>query len=105
MQSHESHQDHEGHGQQPASRSESAMDHAAMGHPMSMTPTVTRTQLAAVAFVTVLALVSAFLFSIARYNLTLSAEDVGGLVMPQGMIMNRETTAESMRDMAAVNPH
>jgi manganese oxidase len=81
-----------------------AQGHGAMGHSMNMTPKVTGPQLTAVTVLTVLALVGAFLFSLSRYNLTLSAHDVGGLVMPPGMIMNRETTAEAMHDMAAVNP-
>ncbi|RVC76020.1 DUF4396 domain-containing protein [Mesorhizobium sp. M4A.F.Ca.ET.022.05.2.1] len=37
-------------------------------------------------------------------NLTLSARDVGGVIMPQGMIMDRDTPADAMRDMAATNP-
>ena len=65
---------------------------------------VTRPQLAAVTVLTVLFLVGAFVFAISRYNLTLSAHEVGGLVMPPGMVMDRETSAESMRDMAAINP-
>lgn len=36
--------------------------------------------------------------------MTLSAEDVGGLIMPPGMIMTRDTPAEAMEDMAAVDP-
>ena len=78
------------------------IDHAAMGH--AMVPTVTTAQLAAVTVITVIALVGAFLFATTRYNLTLSAHEVGGLVMPPGMIMHRETSAESMRDMAAIDP-
>lgn len=39
----------------------------------------------------VLALAAGILFSAYRSNLTLSADEVGGLVMPPGMIMNRET--------------
>jgi manganese oxidase len=69
-----------------------------------MTASVTGPQLTAVAILTVLALVGAFVFGIAHYNLTLSNEDVGGLIMPPGMIMNRETSAEAMHDMAAVDP-
>jgi manganese oxidase len=34
----------------------------------------------------------------------LSARDVGGLIMPRGMIMDRDTSAEVMRDMAAADP-
>src|SRR5688572_24791739 len=80
-----------------------AIGHRGMDH-AGMTSTVTGPQLAAVSVLTILALVGAFVFGIARYNLTLSNHDVGGLVMPPGMIMDRETSAESMRDMAAVDP-
>jgi len=37
-------------------------------------------------------------------NLRLSAKEVGGLIMPPGMIMPRDTTAEKMQEMAAVLP-
>jgi FtsP/CotA-like multicopper oxidase with cupredoxin domain len=37
-------------------------------------------------------------------NLRLSAHDVGGAIMPPGMIMDRNTPAAAMRDMAAVDP-
>lgn len=38
-------------------------------------------------------------------NLTLSARDVGGIIMPVGMIMDRDTPAATMRDMAAIHPN
>jgi FtsP/CotA-like multicopper oxidase with cupredoxin domain len=37
-------------------------------------------------------------------NLRLSAHDVGGAIMPPGMIMDRNTPAAAMLDMAAVDP-
>jgi FtsP/CotA-like multicopper oxidase with cupredoxin domain len=37
-------------------------------------------------------------------NLGLGAKDVGGIIMPKGMIMDFNTPAESMRDMAAILP-
>ena len=86
-----------------------AMDHGVMGHgamghgAMAMASPATGPQVAAVAALSVLALVVAAVFSISYANLTLSARDVGGLVMPPGMIMTRETSAEAMRDMAAVD--
>jgi FtsP/CotA-like multicopper oxidase with cupredoxin domain len=76
-------------------------DHSGMMH---MTLRATRTQIAAVAALTALALVAGIVFSAGYGNLTLSAHQVGGLIMPPGMIMTRETSAEAMRDMAAVNP-
>ncbi len=72
---------------------------------MTMRPTATRPQVLVMTLLTVLALTAGVLFSAYRANLTLSADDVGGLVMPPGMIMGRETTADAMRDMAAVRPN
>ena len=104
---------HAGHGAAPPPPAPTTVQapervgHAAMGHDghdMSAMPShVTRPQLLAVTALTVLALAAAAIFSAARYNLTLSAHDVGGLVMPPGMIMNRETSAQAMRDMTAVD--
>jgi FtsP/CotA-like multicopper oxidase with cupredoxin domain len=37
-------------------------------------------------------------------NMTLSARDVGGAIMPPGMVMDRDTPAQAMWDMAAVHP-
>jgi manganese oxidase len=65
---------------------------------------VTRPQLAAVALASVVLLAGALLFSASRVNLGLGARDVGGLVMPPGMIMTRDTPGQAMRDMAAVDP-
>jgi manganese oxidase len=83
----------------------SEMDHAAMAHNgmMHMARRATGPQVAVVSALTTLALVAALIFSAGYANLTLSAKDVGGLVMPPGMIMTRETSAEGMRDMAAVD--
>ena len=70
------------------------MDHAAMGHRPGPTGSrVTGPQVAAVAALSLLALVAAAVFSALFANLTLSARDVGGLVMPPGMIITRVTSA------------
>jgi len=37
-------------------------------------------------------------------NLALSARDVGSIIMPKGMIMDRDTPADAMRDMAFADP-
>jgi FtsP/CotA-like multicopper oxidase with cupredoxin domain len=37
-------------------------------------------------------------------NLSLSAHDVGGRIMPPGMIMDFDTPAAAMRDMSAIHP-
>lgn len=66
---------------------------------------VTRTQLVAVAGVATLALVVGMISPANSVNMTLSARDVGGLIMPPGMIMTRDTPAEAMVDMAAVDPN
>jgi FtsP/CotA-like multicopper oxidase with cupredoxin domain len=39
-----------------------------------------------------------------KVNMRLSAKDVGGAIMPPGMIMGWDTPGESMRDMSAVLP-
>ena len=65
---------------------------------------VTRPQLVAVTIFTTLMLVLGMTFPASFYNLTLSAEEVGGAIMPPGMIMDNDTPAEAMLDMAAVDP-
>lgn len=64
---------------------------------------VTRPQLIAVAVASIVALSSGLIFSASYANLTLGARDVGGLVMPPGMIMTRDMPGQAMRDMAAVD--
>ena len=64
----------------------------------------TRPQIASIAFLSVVALAGALVFSASYANLSLGARDVGGLVMPPGMIMTRDTPGQAMRDMAAVDP-
>ncbi len=72
------------------------------GHQMILG--VTRAQLAAVGSVSVLALLTGMIAPANWINLRLSARDVGGTIMPPGMIMDRDTPAEAMIDMAAVDP-
>ncbi|MGV8932868.1 MAG: DUF4396 domain-containing protein [Luteimonas sp.] len=101
-----------------------AMDHAAMGHGAAkqasaaggheidgaansgaaMVAQVTRPQLVSVSIFTALMLTVGMTLPAAFYNLTLSAEEVGGAIMPPGMIMDNDTPAEAMLDMAAVDP-
>lgn len=73
------------------------MDHAGAAD-------VTRPQYVAVTLLTTLALLAGIIWSAAHTNLTIGSRDVGGAVMAPGMIMTRDTPAEAMRDMAAVNP-
>ncbi len=65
---------------------------------------VTRPQLAAVTGVSALALALGMVAPANWVNLGLSAREVGGAIMPPGMIMDRDTPAEAMIDMAAVDP-
>ncbi|RUV38875.1 DUF4396 domain-containing protein [Mesorhizobium sp. M7A.F.Ca.MR.148.00.0.0] len=72
------------------------------GHQMETDATTP--QIAALGIVSVLALAIGMAAPANWLNLTLSARDVGGAIMPQGMIMGSDTPAESMRDMAATDP-
>ncbi len=62
-------------------------------------------QLAAVASVTTLMLLAGLIVPGFYVNLSLSAHDVGGYIMPPGMIMDFNTPAQTMRDMSAILPH
>ena len=64
----------------------------------------TRPQLISVGFASLVALALSVTYAASTVNLGLSARDVGGLVMPPGMIMLRDTPGAAMRDMAAVDP-
>jgi hypothetical protein len=91
------------------------MDHAAMkkgkneakgsgDHGADMSSDVTVSQLAAVTGVSFLALAFGMVWPANYVNLRLSARDVGGAIMPPGMITDRNTPGEAMRDMSAVHP-
>ncbi|MCF6101391.1 DUF4396 domain-containing protein [Mesorhizobium muleiense] len=69
-----------------------------------MEPDATVPQLAAFGGVSVLALALGMIAPANWVNLALSARDVGGAIMPPGMIMDRDTPAAAMLDMAAVHP-
>jgi FtsP/CotA-like multicopper oxidase with cupredoxin domain len=88
------HSEHEGH--------EAGRKRAGGGH--NMTADVTQAQLSAVAGVSLLALLLGMVAPANWLNLRLSARDVGGAIMPPGMIMDRDTPAAAMIDMAAVDP-
>lgn len=75
---------------------------APAGHQMASD--VTRPQLTAVGGISLLALTIGMVAPANWVNLSLSARQVGGAIMPPGMIMDRDTPAEAMRDMAAVDP-
>ena len=65
---------------------------------------VTRPQLAAITAFTLLMLIGGMTLPSAFVNLRLSAHEVGGAIMPPGMIMDNNTPAAAMLDMAAVDP-
>jgi hypothetical protein len=65
---------------------------------------VTAPQLTAVAGVTVLMLLAGLIVPGLYVNLSLGAHDVGSRIMPPGMIMDFDTPAAAMRDMAAIHP-
>jgi len=76
----------------------------AVGNDLDVAYRVTRPQLVSVGVASLVALAAALVVSASSFNLSLGARDVGGLVMPPGMIMTRDTPGQAMRDMAAVDP-
>jgi len=72
------------------------------GH--QMTSDATTPQLAALAGVTTFLLISGMVLPGFKVNLGLSVRDVGGAIMPPGMIMTFDTPGAAMKEMAAVNP-
>ncbi|ESY80332.1 multicopper oxidase [Mesorhizobium sp. LNHC221B00] len=89
---------HEHH--QKGHKSASGKDSAGHG----MRSDATTPQIAALGVVSAIALALGMAAPANWLNLTLSARDVGGVIMPQGMIMDRDTPADAMRDMAATSP-
>jgi FtsP/CotA-like multicopper oxidase with cupredoxin domain len=64
----------------------------------------TTPQIAALGGVSVLALLLGAVAPANWVNLGLSAHEVGGLIMPRGMVMDRNTPADAMRDMSFADP-
>src|SRR5574338_1066949 len=71
---------------------------------MGMAPRYTRPQLVAVSAASLLSLAATIVLSAFSTNLKLSSREVGGAIMPPGMIMTYDTPGQSMVDMAAVDP-
>lgn len=69
-----------------------------------MAPRYTRPQLVAVSAASLLALAATIVLSAFSTNLKLSAREVGGAIMPPGMIMTYDTPGQAMVEMAAVDP-
>ncbi|MFN2556886.1 MAG: multicopper oxidase family protein [Nitriliruptorales bacterium] len=65
---------------------------------------VTGPQLAVVTLITLLVLAAGVIVPANLVNLSLSAEDVGGVIMPPGMVMANDTPGGAMREMGAVDP-
>ena len=77
------------------------------GHGQAQLPpafAATLAQKAALAGVTGIMLVIGIAVPAIFVNLGLGADDVGGVIMPPGMIMEFNTPGETMRDMGAVRP-
>lgn len=72
------------------------------GHEMGSE--ATRPQRLSVAGVTALMLLIGMVAPGLKVNLWLGVKEVGGMIMPSGMIMDFDTPAEAMRDMAAIHP-
>ena len=98
-----SHPDTRNHGLTPHGHTKHGASHEhTLGH--EMTSQATGPQIAALVGVTLLMLLAGLIAPGFKVNLWLSARDVGGVIMPPGMIMNFDTPAEAMRDMAAIHP-
>ena len=69
-----------------------------------MNSDTTLPQLAAVAGASFIALLIGMVTPANYINLRLGVRDVGGLIMPKGMIMDFNTPADAMRDMSAIHP-
>lgn len=102
--------EHEGHAapahakKRGKTKSAPAKAHAKHGAHGGMMSDATTPQLAAISGVSLLLLAMGMAGPANWVNLNLSARDVGGAIMPPGMIMDRDTPAAAMRDMAAVHP-
>jgi FtsP/CotA-like multicopper oxidase with cupredoxin domain len=81
-----------------------AESHHASHHRAEPADAVTRPQLAALTGVTSIALLAGMFVPAAFVNMRVSADEVRSAIMPPGMIMTASTTADAMRDMAAVDP-
>ena len=87
-------------------RPQEGMDHAAMNMAVDgpLATRATLPQKVVMAFISVLVLLAGLTLSATTTNLYLSARDVGGAIMPPGMLMLRDTPGQAMRDMSAVDP-
>jgi len=114
------HSKHANHTKKPAQSSDHSMPMKAMkgmkakkgmeamkdmkGRSNAMKSDATMPQIVAMGGVSLLTLMIGMVAPANWINLSLSVRDVGGSIMPPGMIMDRDTPADAMRDMAAVDP-
>ncbi len=75
----------------------------AAGH--TMKSDATGPQVAALSLVSLFALATGMIAPWNWLNMTVSVRDVGGAIMPPGMVMERNLSGDAMKDMAAVNPN
>ena len=78
-------------------------DRSASGEPIEPAFRITDAQIHATSFLGVVALALGLLLPASTTNLWLGARDVGGVIMPPGMVMQPDTPGEAMRDMSAVD--
>ena len=78
--------------------------HAGMQMDTNPATRATTTQKVAWAVLSLVVLFAGLGLSATTVNLSLGPRDVGGAIMPPGMIMLRDTPGKSMRDMSAVDP-
>lgn len=95
---------HAQHKSKSAARTVAHASHGTGGSGHQMQPNVTRPQLLAVTMITGLMLLAGMTFPALFVNMRLSAREVGGAIMPPGMIMGWDTPGQAMRDMSAVHP-
>ena len=101
------HQHHD-HGEHPDQTGDSAPPHESDPHAghresaahMHAKPEATIAQIAAFSLTSLVLLATGMLAPANWVNMRLSAHEVGGLIMPPGMLMSRNSTAEAMREMS-----
>jgi plastocyanin len=84
--------------------SQNLASHAGAHAGHSMVSGITSPQLSTVTGITTLFLMIGMVMPALFVNLRLGARDVGGSIMPPGMVMSWDTPAAAMRDMSAVLP-
>ncbi|CCJ07398.1 DUF4396 domain-containing protein [Methylocystis sp. SC2] len=99
---HHHHGEHSGISEGAATHPEngSRADSGAAPKHMHATPEATSAQIAAFSLTSLVLLATGMLAPANWVNMRLSAHEVGGLIMPPGMLMYRDTTADAMREMS-----